>query len=91
LNVVLSDDEEDGGSECEHGQGDCFFEESEEIEEDDVSDIDVGALEPWEEEEDVQYVGSRQVFQPAISSFPVIPSDVETLSDDLLSQLRETM
>ena len=91
LNVVLSDDEDNDGSGCEHGQGGRFFEESEEIEDDDVSDIDVDALEPWEEEEDVQYVGSRQVFQPPISSFPVIPPDVETLSEDLLSQLRETM
>ena len=91
LHVVISDDEDDEGSDSEHSQNGHLFEESEDSGEDDVSDIDVDALDPWEEEEDVQYVGTRQAFQPPISSFPLIPPDVETLSEDLLSQLHETM
>lgn len=94
--LVISDDTDGDMSETDdepRRQGVHALEDTYDPFDDDGSadDMDTIDIEPWEEDEDVQYIGSRSIFQLPISTFPLIPPDVQTLSPELLSSLRDTM
>ena len=98
--LIPSEDEDDDELEAEPGRynvhprediEDSFDDDTLSLSDDSGDTIDIDALEPWEEDDDVEYVRSGPIFQPQISNFPVNPLDLQTLSPDLSSLLRDAV